>query len=128
MLCGATCAVVRSFAPTYTPRRQAERVYRRVSIQLMPVASFGAAREHRSPHAARRASSARWATLGLALVALAVGVLLAQVWQTRRLSAALETERARAAALQQTLSGEALAAEQRRAALEQDLRAVEGEA
>ncbi|HET7768512.1 MAG TPA: M23 family metallopeptidase, partial [Chloroflexota bacterium] len=103
-------------------------MYRRVSIQLMPVAPFGAAREHGAARAARRGLSARWAALGLALVALAVGVLLAQAWQARRLSAALESERTRAAALQQTLSGEALAAEQRRAALEQDLRAVEGEA
>ena len=94
----------------------------------MPVAPFGAAREHRSTRVTWGGFSRRWAALALALVALTVGVLLAQAFQARRLSAALETERARAAALEHTLSGEALAAEQRRAALEQDLRAVEGEA
>jgi murein DD-endopeptidase MepM/ murein hydrolase activator NlpD len=67
----------------------------------------------------------------MAALALAVGAacaLLLQAWQTRHLSTALELERARAAVVRNALAGEAHAAAQRRAALEDDLRALEGEA
>src|SRR5687768_10192183 len=127
MFCGATWALVGSFPPSYTPGRRAEGVYRRVSIQLVPL---GTALVCGGPTAASRAkhgtTGAVWAaTIGLAIAA---ALLLVQSWQSRSLAEELARERARSEAIRHVLNEEVLSADQQRAALEQDLRAIEGEA
>ena len=103
-------------------------MYRRVSIELAPVAPLGMPVPRDAASSDRRRRPTMWLVIMSALIVGAVCALLLQAWQTRHLAATLELERARAAVAREALAEEAQAAEQRRAALEQDLRAVEGEA
>ena len=100
-------------------------MYRRVSIQLVPLGTalvLGARRN------ARRGAPPLLLWALLITAAAAALLTLVQTMHTRALAHELAIERERTAAMQEALVGEVQVAEQRRSALEHDLRAVEGEA
>ncbi|MGI8423025.1 MAG: M23 family metallopeptidase [Chloroflexota bacterium] len=97
-------------------------MYRRVSIQLLPLAPDFVP----VPAASRNQKSVSW--LLLAAAAAAALLLFGQLWQTRSLERQLVRDLGRAEAVQHRLAAQALAAGQRNGALEQDLRSIEQEA